>query len=232
MALKTTRSRTRAALGTDADDTEAAVDVKLEEEMFQCYAHASTEWLLDRKLLEWICSHDSYNLAEAENDTVHLRDEYAGHGDEQSRAIHVNVAADRQNEPGHSGIDSELVRHQAERDRERSSPVQSCVRNDRATHVSIDIEVSFLRAAFARAHGGGGHSGGKSSNKLSQNFTGYYVILNDNNCNETDQRGSKERRRLTSYAVKPIARAHRGDAQVLSTERLGEAINQNDRKTN
>lgn len=29
MALKTTRSRTRAALGTDADDTDAAVEVKL-----------------------------------------------------------------------------------------------------------------------------------------------------------------------------------------------------------
>lgn len=31
MALKTTRRRTRAALGTDADDTDAAVDVKLQE---------------------------------------------------------------------------------------------------------------------------------------------------------------------------------------------------------
>lgn len=31
MALKTTRRRTRAALGTDADDTDAAVDVKLQK---------------------------------------------------------------------------------------------------------------------------------------------------------------------------------------------------------
>lgn len=30
MALNTTRRRTKAALGTDADDTDAAVEVKLE----------------------------------------------------------------------------------------------------------------------------------------------------------------------------------------------------------
>jgi hypothetical protein len=29
MALKTTKSKTKAALGTDADDTDAAVDVSL-----------------------------------------------------------------------------------------------------------------------------------------------------------------------------------------------------------
>lgn len=34
MALSTTSRRTRAALGTDADDTDAAVEVKLQKECF------------------------------------------------------------------------------------------------------------------------------------------------------------------------------------------------------
>lgn len=34
MALRTTRRRTKAALGTDADDTDAAVEVKLKEKRY------------------------------------------------------------------------------------------------------------------------------------------------------------------------------------------------------
>lgn len=39
MALRTTRRRTKAALGTDADDTDAAVEVKLKEERCHIDVH-------------------------------------------------------------------------------------------------------------------------------------------------------------------------------------------------
>lgn len=78
---------------------------------------------------------------------MHLRDEDTSYGDEQRCPVHVNVAADRQNESGDSRIDSKLIRHQAKSDRKCSSPVQNCVRKDRAKQLSSDKERSFLRAA-------------------------------------------------------------------------------------
>ena len=76
--------------------------------------------------------HNRYDFTKAQNDAVHLRDEDAGNGDEQRRPIHVNVAADRQDKSGDSRVDPELVRHQAKGDRKCGSPVQNCVRKDRA----------------------------------------------------------------------------------------------------
>ncbi|KAK1126281.1 hypothetical protein K0M31_004912 [Melipona bicolor] len=135
MALRTTRRRTRAALGTDAEETDAAVDVKLEEKNhivgvnWDRFPSESSE----KKKKEGERSlHNRDDFTKAQNDAVHLRDEDTGNGDEQRRSIHVNVAADRQDKSGDSRIDPELVRHQAKGDRECGSPVQNCVRKDRA----------------------------------------------------------------------------------------------------
>lgn len=103
---------------------------------------------IERIRHDTVCLHHRYNLAEAENDAVHLGDEYAGNGDEQRRAVHVNVAPDRQNESGDSRIDSELVRHQAKCDRKCGGPVQIRVKNDRTKSASNKKERSCLHAAL------------------------------------------------------------------------------------
>lgn len=72
-------------------------------------------------------SHDSDDLPEPQVDAVHLGDEDTGHGDEHSGTVHIGIATDGQDESSDSGVDSELFRHQAERDRERGSPAQSSV---------------------------------------------------------------------------------------------------------
>lgn len=82
--------------------------------------------------------HDGDDLPESQEDTIHLRDEYASHCDEERGTVHVNVAADRQDESGDSRVDSELLGHQTKSHGERGSPVQSCVSKERARHATDD----------------------------------------------------------------------------------------------
>ena len=81
MALNTTRRRTSAALGTDADDTDAAVEVKLEREKRR--EETLTLIYTDKWRKFFFYSHNSYDFTESQGDPVHLGDEYARHGHEQ-----------------------------------------------------------------------------------------------------------------------------------------------------
>lgn len=88
--------------------------------------------------LSFFYSHNRYDFTEAQSDPVHLGDEYACHGHEQRRPVHVNIATDRQNESGHSRIDSKFVRHQAESDGKCGSPVQNCIRENRGKRGRVE----------------------------------------------------------------------------------------------
>lgn len=136
MALNTTRRRTSAALGTDADDTDAAVEVKLEREKRR--EETLTLIYTDKWRKFFFYSHNSYDFTESQGDPVHLGDEYARRGHEQRRPVHVNIATDRQNESGHSRIDSKFVRHQAESNGKCGSPVQNYIREDRGKRGRVE----------------------------------------------------------------------------------------------
>lgn len=148
MALNTTRRRTKAALGTDADDTDAAVEVKLERNreekrdltirVFVSLRSALLETYSNKRGKENFYSHNRYDFTEAQSDPVHLGDEYACHGHEQRRPVHVNIATDRQNESGHSRIDSKFVRHQAKSDGKCGSPVQNYIRENRGKRGRVE----------------------------------------------------------------------------------------------
>jgi len=99
-------------------------------------------------------SHNGDNLAETQQNPIHLGDEYAGHSDEECGTIHVNIATDWQDEPGDSRVDSELLGHQTKSHRKCSSPVQNCVSKDRIRHASGDSRNTMSPVAAV-----GGHSG-------------------------------------------------------------------------
>lgn len=80
--------------------------------------------------------HNGNDLSEAQKDTVHLGDEYAGDGDEERGTIHVDIATDRQDESGDSRVDSELLGHQTKSHRKCGSPVQSCVSKNRTKYTA------------------------------------------------------------------------------------------------
>jgi len=82
--------------------------------------------------------HNGDDLPKAHEDTIHLRNEYAGDGDEECCTIHVDIATDWQDESGDSRVDFELLGHQTKSHRKCGSPVQSCVSKNRAKHISVD----------------------------------------------------------------------------------------------
>nr|KAF7415718.1 hypothetical protein H0235_012310 [Vespula pensylvanica] len=125
MALKTTSNKTRAALGTEAEETDAAVDVKLDKKNKLC---SSSSLQVIEQTFKPSNLHNRDDLPETQNDPIHLSDEDTCHRDEERGTVHIDVAPNREDESGDSGIDPELLGHQSKSNGECSSPVQSYVR--------------------------------------------------------------------------------------------------------
>ena len=91
MALRTMIMRTRAALGTEALATLAAVEVRLEERIIKML---TLHEVLGENL------HDGHVVPGVERQVVELGDEDRGHGDEERRAVHVDCGSNRDHELG------------------------------------------------------------------------------------------------------------------------------------
>ena len=92
--------RTRAALGTEALATLAAVEVSLEERIIMML---TLQGVLGEHL------HDGHVVPGVERQVVELGDEDRGHGDEERRAVHVHRGSDRQDKLTDPPINSCLL---------------------------------------------------------------------------------------------------------------------------
>lgn len=88
----------------------------------------SPHWKLLKKRIQLSNLHNRDDLSETQNDPVHLCDEDTCHRDEERGTVHIDVAPNREDESGDSGIDPELLGHQSKSNGECGSPVQSYVR--------------------------------------------------------------------------------------------------------
>lgn len=109
IAVRTIKISTRAALGTLAEEKDAAVDVKLRKNKHKSW------------LEPIICLPNSDEFSHPQRNTVSLGKKYGRHRNEQGSTVHVNIASDRKNESRDSGIDLELIFHEGEGDRKGGS---------------------------------------------------------------------------------------------------------------
>jgi hypothetical protein len=103
IAVRTIKISTRAALGTLAEEKDAAVDVKLRKNKHKSW------------LEPIICLPNSDEFSHPQRNTVSLGKKYGRHRNEQGSTVHVNIASDRKNESRDSGVDLELIFHEGER---------------------------------------------------------------------------------------------------------------------